>query len=449
MSDSTDAETKKQPRVASENVLLGFFAFIGVCMLILAAVVNTYFLSLVSPDRSLGEPTVARTHSAQLRFLVVGLVLIALAAVLKRTGLLKKLSERAALTNVVLMLSVFVAFLFIANNALVTLFPTSELTTIFIRDDTLGWRLRPNADDIYNGVRYKVSSKGLRSPHSEYEKPAGTKRILQLGDSATVGDGLPYEGTSAYMLEAALKDNLRYGPVEVINAACDGYSPWQELALLRIEGLKYSPDLVTVGFTLNDVTEMFTLKRFGGHGIGGQLQSSKEQQGFRDFVINTIIRRTPLYQFLRTVYLRVRLGGDPKTEATKLDRLRSEDVVFNHDKDVVKRAWEVSLQDLGGIGQVCSDNGIPVVVLFIPFEFQMSLPDSMSHPQQVLRDFCAARGMRFLDVTTVFLNDMKASGRTPSYYFCDVLHPGTEGNRLIAAALLDCIEGNDLLGKGD
>lgn len=449
MSASTDGDGTKHTRAASENVLFGFIVFVALCMLILSAVVNSYFLSLMSPDRSLGQATLERIHSAQLRFLVVGVLLVGLAVLLKKTGVLRRLSERAALTNVVLMLSVFAAFLFIANNVLVTKYAAGELTTVFIRDDVLGWKLRPNADDIYNGARYIINSKGLRSPHSEYAKPAGTKRILQLGDSATVGDGLSYEGTSAHMLEAALNDNLKYGPVQVINAACDGYSPWQELAFLTSEGLKYSPDLVTVGFVLNDVTEMFTLKKYGGHGIGGQLQNSREQQGLRDFVVNRVVRRAPLYQFLRAVYLRVRLGKDPRAAATNMDRLRTEDVVFNHDKDVVKQAWEVSLGDLAGIGQVCADNGIPIVVLFIPFQFQLSLPDSVSHPQQVLRNFCEAKGMRFLDITPVFVNHMKAGGRSPDYYFCDVLHPGSEGNRLIALALQDYIEANDLLGKGD
>ena len=66
-------------------------------------------------------------------------------------------------------------------------FELKTKTTIFVRDDVLGWRLRPNSNDIWGGVRVKINGKGLRGPELAYSKPPDVLRILYLGDSVTFG----------------------------------------------------------------------------------------------------------------------------------------------------------------------------------------------------------------------------------------------------------------------
>ncbi len=447
MNGNTDSIPKEQSKAVSERVLFALVILAGIIMLIMAVVVNSYLLRFLSPDHNLGRVAIGRTHWSQFRFLVAGVLLIAVAALCHRYGVFANLARRRILTNVVLMIGALVVFMFAANNALVTVFANPRLTTVFIRDDALGWRLRPNADDYYEGGRYIISSKGLRSPHSEYRKPPNTKRILQLGDSATIGNGLPYEETTAYILEAAFADKLKQVSVEVINAACDGYSPWQEGAFLKMEGLEYSPDIVTVGFVLNDVTEKFSLRRFGGHGIGGQLAASRNQHGISDFLFYRIINRTPIYQFITYMSLRIRFGKDIQAGAKRLERLREEDLIFHHDGEVVRQAWAETLEELSGIRQICSENGIQMVLLFIPFEFQVNLPDSMAHPQRTLQDFCVRNGIGYIDITPILVSDMISGNRKSGYYFKDTIHPSAEGNRLIAMAVLDYIENNRLLGE--
>jgi hypothetical protein len=320
---------------------------------------------------------------------------------------------------------------------------------VFIRDDTLGWRLRPDADDYYAGARYTINSKGLRSPHSEYLKPSGTKRILQIGDSATIGNGLPYEGTSAHIMEEAFKDKVSRFSVQVINAACDGYSPWQEYEFLKSEGLKYDPDIVTLGFVLNDVAGKFGLERFGGEGIGGQLEDAGQHRDFSRYLFYRLVARTPLYIFLRQKYLTMRLGEDIQKGAIRLEELQARDLVFNHNDEVVREAWDLTLSNVGKIGQTCSDSGIPLLLIYIPFTFQFDLPDSMGYPQMVLDDFCGRNDVHFIDCMPIFREEMAVSGSSPGYYFWDAIHPSAEGNRVIAMAVIDYVEKNGLLDEVD
>ena len=447
MSDSTDR--KPGDPAVSENVLFGVVILAAALLLILSAIVNTHMLSLFSPDHRLGPVTTSLIHRAQLRFLTCGGLLIAAAGVCRKWGVFSRLSNRRTVTNVILMIGALALFIFAADNVLSTQYAPAQITSVFIRDQALGWKLRPNADDSYGGARYVINSKGLRSPHSDYGKPPGTKRILQLGDSATIGNGLPYEGTSACMMEAAFADQLRKEPVEVLNGACDGYSTWQEYEFLKTEGLKYSPDLVTVGFVLNDVTEMFRLRRFGGHGIGGQLAQSKDQGNISDFLLYRVLARSAIYEFLKNKFFKMKFGKDLQAGARKMEELQAQDAVYRHDRPELKQAWNVALENLSNIRQTCTGNGIEMLVVYIPFTFQFGLPDSMAYPQWVLRDFCERNGVHFIDCTPILADEMITNQKGPSYYFKDSIHPSAEGNRVIARAEVDYIEKNGLLGEGN
>ena len=418
---------------------------LGIISLVLAAVFNSYALALFSPDRQLVQETVTRIHSSQIRFLIVGISVILAAVILRRLAVFRVLSRHQRITNITLMIVALALFIFTADNILGVSYYPDDLTTIFIEDDLLGWRLRPNGDDYYGSAHYKINSKGLRSPHSEYRKPADTRRILHLGDSVTIGHGLPYEGTSAYILEEMLGELHRGYAVQVINAGCDGYSPWQEYEFLRSEGYKYEPDLVMVGFVLNDVTEKFGLVRFGGNTAGGQLRHTRQYAAISRFPLYRALTRTPIYLFLKDRFLKARLGKNIREGAKRLEELQVRDLVFNHDNELVDQAWETTLGNLQKISTYCSDNEIEMLVVIYPFAFQLDLSDSMAYPQFRVRDFCQRNDIRCVDLLPVFSEEMRRTGNEAEYYFKDQYHPAIEGNRVTSRVVLDYIVANGLL----
>lgn len=99
--------------------------------------------------------------------------------------------------------------------------------------------------------KFVTNSKGLRdSREFEYAKPAGTIRVLALGDSHTQGHEVRQEATYSAVLERYL--DAHGSPTEVLNAGVSGFSTAEELAFLENEGYKYHPDFVVVGFYAND-----------------------------------------------------------------------------------------------------------------------------------------------------------------------------------------------------
>ena len=101
---------------------------------------------------------------------------------------------------------------------------------------------------------FTINSKGLRADREyPYEKPAGVKRIVSLGDSFTAGYEVQGDETFSSVLEASLRE--RGVNVEVLNAGVSGYSNAEALVYLEREMSRYDPDLVLLSFYANDLVD--------------------------------------------------------------------------------------------------------------------------------------------------------------------------------------------------
>jgi len=104
-----------------------------------------------------------------------------------------------------------------------------------------------------------VSDYGIRDRDYAFERGAGVYRVVVLGDSiafgfCTLDAPLPREATFAKVLEERLRADPPpgYTDAEVINLGVSGYDSLQEVEFLREKGLAFTPDLVLVGYCLND-----------------------------------------------------------------------------------------------------------------------------------------------------------------------------------------------------
>ena len=147
----------------------------------------------------------------------------------------------------------------------------------------LSWRNQPNVRrsylDVYGPVRFEedrarllrrfipntpaylegnpvwtvsVNSRGFRGPEFETAKAPGAFRIVCIGDSWTFGANVDQSGAYPHRLEGLLRSEYPAGDVEVLNLGVMGYSSYQGLELLQTEGLPLEPDLVIIGFGMND-----------------------------------------------------------------------------------------------------------------------------------------------------------------------------------------------------
>lgn len=93
---------------------------------------------------------------------------------------------------------------------------------------------------------------GFRDVEIPIEKPKGAFRILVLGDSYTFGVGVAdFDKTYPRELESMLR-TADHPKVELITRAVPGWSTSDELAYIKKDGLAYHPDLVIIGYVMND-----------------------------------------------------------------------------------------------------------------------------------------------------------------------------------------------------
>jgi len=122
-------------------------------------------------------------------------------------------------------------------------------------DSLRGWRNIPGAKGRLISPEFSVemeyNAHAYRGPLHPYAKPAGTFRVLLLGDSFLEAYTVALRDRVAEVAAKILQSEHR--PVEVVALGTGGYSTDQELLWLESEGFRYHPDLVVVLFCTNDI----------------------------------------------------------------------------------------------------------------------------------------------------------------------------------------------------
>jgi len=306
-------------------------------------------------------------------------------------------------------------------------------TSVFVEDPELGWRMRPDAVGEWGGVEVRVNRRGLRGPAVEDRKPPGVRRLLFLGDSVTFGFGVAevdevFPSRVGRSLEEALGKN-----VEVVNAGVGGYSPWQELAFLEREGLRYAPDLVVIGFVLNDVTEKLALVRYGGSERGWQLARTARSR------LDHWLSRSALATAARESFAVLRFGRDVRlgAQAAEMGAVRR----LVTDPASFERAWRITLDNVRRIVLSARERGIPSLLVIFPYAFQLEAPGELSGPQRRLVGFANGLGVLAVDL----LPTLAALGAEAA--FLDGSHLSVEGHSRVAEVIADRILEGSLFGE--
>jgi lysophospholipase L1-like esterase len=160
-------------------------------------------------------------------------------------------------------------------------------------DPVLLYEPKPGAGD--------VNAFGARDFPFDPAKPAGTFRIVVLGDSigfgyCNDGEALAIADTFPKVLERALR--ARIGPnVQVVNLSVSGYDTLQEAEMLARKGLALDPDLVLIAYCLNDAWPASVEQMaFEAHGLDELLGHGAWFQALylRSDLVRFVVQRTKI-----------------------------------------------------------------------------------------------------------------------------------------------------------
>ena len=239
------------------------------------------------------------------------------------------------------------------------------------------------------------NSDGLRDRDHDLEKPPGTRRVVCLGDSTTLGWGLRPPEAYPQVLEELLE--AEGDRSEVLNVALGGWSTRQELIAYRRIARKYRPDVVLLGICLNDVAEM-----------------------------QNNLTRPP--RWLTALYVRSalvrRLVGAERREIAEVEQLFSD-----KDSPRVREGFARVFADVRILRDEVTKDGARFAVLVFPFRFQVKRDAPPPSAQETIAAFCQTEGIPCLDL-------LPALGQAGPESFQDIDHFSAAGARLVAEQVL-------------
>ncbi len=123
------------------------------------------------------------------------------------------------------------------------------------------FELKPDLDTSFKLAAFKTNSAGLRDREYPVAKDAKVFRVAVVGDSYTMGAGVPIENAFHSLLEERLNAN---GPLhyEFINFGVGGYSLRQYAAVIRHKVLPLHPDLILIGWCGDNDHELEPEERY-------------------------------------------------------------------------------------------------------------------------------------------------------------------------------------------
>lgn len=254
----------------------------------------------------------------------------------------------------------------------------------------LGHEHKPNASKELYGTEIRTNSLGLREDRDlEVPKPAGTKRLLVLGDSITLAWGVDVEQGFCARLDRALEG------WEVINSGVGNYNSSAEAATYEKLQL-LEPDAVMVAFYINDI----------------------EQPEYCSGILCGLSHHLYLYPFLKD-----RFG-------------REQGTYIDYYKDWYERESERLEADLDGIFEAAERRGQVAFLANIP-ELHSFEENPFPEVDALLGRVVAANPeLSYLDLRPALVGqDPQSLWVSPEDH-----HPNAEGHRLLADAMLPVLE---------
>jgi len=243
--------------------------------------------------------------------------------------------------------------------------------------------------DADNGVPFVINSLGLRGREVERRKPAGTYRILGIGDSFTLGAGVRDDDTFLRRLESSLNAGgaRRY---EVLNAGVEGYNTRDEVLYLERQWLALDPDLVLIGFYLNDAYSDVTFATtIHGMDLGvylGQPDGLARYSYVWDYVLHAL--RTQRVQARVEKFYRASYFSEPKR--------------FLEIPGSIEVDWPMSRAALRHAVELARRRNIQIALVIFPELFRLDKDYPFAEVHRLVMDACAALSLPALDLLETY-----------------------------------------------
>ena len=291
---------------------------------------------------------------------------------------------------------------------------------------------RPNFKGRWDGTYYETNSLGLRGP----ELPAAAQDdfwVVALGDSCTFGKGVLQTQTWPRQLEVLLGETLLPDTTPAVaNFGVNGYSGNDYRILFEELGMAMEPDLVVLGFNLNDfpnvVMKVDHTVFQGQHSLRARIPG-----GLRD-----ALGRLSLYRWLRATYYELNETRDYERSESLAAEIAEADPVQTERLDGARKELLRIVDDARSVGAQCA-------IFLFPYESQVYQETFDDSAIAWLRGVCLEKDILFIDVLTPFRHEARQPRAPDLFLRGDRYHPSPEGYAIVAREVFEAVRGMDWL----
>jgi lysophospholipase L1-like esterase len=204
-----------------------------------------------------------------------------------------------------------------------------------------------------------TNAQGYRDLERRPAKTLGTRRVVALGDSFSWGTRVEFDDAWPQRLERGLT-RQRGERWEVVNLSRPGMNTVEQAEQLAREGLAYDPDLVVLGYCLNDSED----------------DAAAEVRRARDWEEQARERRARGRRLVDRSALHRLMSG--RLRALRENRLRIAAYRSQYAPDYP--GWIAGQKALGRMAELCKEKKIPLVVMIFPL-FGNPLDEAYPFPE--------------------------------------------------------------------
>ena len=261
--------------------------------------------------------------------------------------------------------------------------------------------------------RDHVNKIGFRDNDHTIEKPAGVYRIVVLGDSFTEGQGVAFENIYPRVLEKKLNALHSSTHYETIVCAKSGRNAVQEVGMYHDQCRQFKPDLLIIGFVLND-TECSGKYNY----IKLQYLRSQIFQKPASIIGKFLFAHSAMYKH---IYCRI--------EYTRINKIAKNLDIFYQENNVCYQEFKNAYRSLK---KMVNDDNTPVLIVIFTY-FQHPLNNypfiKIIHKVQLFSTELGFNSMDLLDVYKPY--------KESELKFCEWnAHPNAKAHALAADAIL-------------
>jgi hypothetical protein len=223
------------------------------------------------------------------------------------------------------------------------------------------------------------NANGYRDLERTQARPPGVRRVVSLGDSFAWGAGVEFDDAYPQRLERGLA-RRRGEAWEVVNLALPGMNTVDHAAQLEQEGMAYGPDVVLLGFVLNDSEDA----------VAAETRRAADWEQAPGGPPRGALDRSALFRLVRT-----------RLWATAENRRRVSGYQSMYADDAP--GWVAARRALKAMGALCRTRGLPFVVAIFPL-FGNPLDERYPFPEihRKVADAAGEAGAKVIDLLPAY-----------------------------------------------